>query len=79
MGSETYITNLLLNRICQVNLNYTSLICDDLDSDVNVKDEVQVAATSILTYQSLASNIPAVIACLLMGKWQQHLYLPTNL
>ena len=70
-GGYTYLTNLMMDRFCRVNLNYSDFICDDLDNNTLVKEEIQVRTAYLGTYETLLDTLPSVIICLLIGKMNQ--------
>ena len=57
-----------MDRVCNINLNETSDISDHIDDHEHVKEQIQIHTAYISTYRSLARQIPAVIACLFIGK-----------
>ena len=63
-------TNLLLWKICHLELNYTEDICSNLTLDENnaTMIEVQERANSFLMISEWLSAAPAFIWCLFSGK-----------
>lgn len=61
--------NLLIDRVCTVNLNLTSEVCDHLDHYKHDQMEVQKQVTLIVLYTSILSSIPCMILTLLVGPW----------
>ena len=63
-------TNLLLWKICYLELNYTEVICSNLTLDENnaTMNEVQERANSFLMISEWLSSAPAFIWCLFSGK-----------
>ena len=69
-------TNLLLWKICHLELNYTEDICSNLTLDENnaTMIEVQERANSFLMISEWLSAAPAFIWCLFSGKIQRYTY-----
>ena len=63
-------TNLLLWKICHLELNYTEDICSNLTLDENnaTMIEVQERANSFLMISEWLSSAPAFVWCLFSGK-----------
>ena len=63
-------TNLLLWKICHLELNYTEVICSNLTLDENnaTMNEVQERANGFLMISEWLSSAPAFIWCLFSGK-----------
>ena len=68
-GISTFETNLIMDRICQVNLKYDSSVCENIDDHLAEKEQIQIITTDISTYKYVALTVPAVLACLYMGKY----------
>ncbi|XP_059096409.1 proton-coupled folate transporter-like [Tigriopus californicus] len=61
--------NLLIERICQVNLNLTSEVCEHLDQHKYDQMEVQKQVTLLVLYTNILSTIPCIFLTLLVGPW----------
>ena len=63
-------TNLLLWKICHLELNYDENICSNLTLDEynTINDEVQAKANSFLMISEWLMSGPAFIWCLFSGK-----------
>ena len=63
-------SDLLLWKICHLELNYTEEICSNLTLDENkdILNEVQEEANSFLMIKEWLSSAPALVWCLFSGK-----------
>ncbi|KAG0729027.1 Proton-coupled folate transporter [Chionoecetes opilio] len=64
-------TNMLVDKICSVQLNYSSEVCRDLDSG-NYKaqqDAVQRLTTNYNLYCQLIELLPGAVVMILLGTW----------
>jgi PCFT/HCP family folate transporter-like MFS transporter 1/3 len=61
--------NLQIEKACRVNLNQTSIVCDNLEDPTNaeIQDEVQKMVANIKMYGSFLSAIPAFICVSFLG------------
>jgi len=61
--------NLILDKICLINLNYSSSVCSNLGKEENelIQNKVQAEATTINMYTTLLAGIPVVFLTLIMG------------
>ena len=57
-------TNLLIEKSCRVNLNYSKLICDSIDQYKHENDQVQENVTSLNLYFTFLAAIPWYAATL---------------
>ena len=57
-------------RTCEVNLGYTSQVCDNLHDGHHKKamEAVQVATSQLFMYQSLLGKVPSLLFLLYLGK-----------
>ena len=51
-------TNLMVEKSCLVNLNYTEKICDTIDLHQDENDQVQEHVTTLNLYYTFLSSIP---------------------
>jgi MFS family permease len=63
------LQNLIIDKVCAVNLNYNISVCSNLTANKVAQTEVQKLSANIIMYQSIFSAIPAVIASLFLGPW----------
>ena len=63
------LQNLLIDKVCLVNLNYDPSICANLTSFKDNEKEVQKVVASINMYLSILTAIPAIIVSLFLGPW----------
>ena len=61
--------NLLIEKICLVNLNYDPVICSNLTSFRDNEKEVEKVVASINMYLNILTSIPAIIVSLFLGPW----------
>ncbi len=61
--------NLLIDKVCRVDLNYNSSVCSDLMSHKEEQKNVQRLTASIGMWFSIFSSIPGVTLCLFVGPW----------
>ena len=75
LGGAKIQTNLLLWKICRLELNYTEDICSNMSSFAHlnpeyndIQNEVQEKANSFLMISEWLSSAPTFIWCLFSGK-----------
>ena len=51
-------TNLLMEKTCRVNLNFTDAVCDNINQHDKENDEVQEEVTTINLYFTFLSALP---------------------
>ena len=61
--------NLIIDKVCLVNLNYSSDICANLTKHNETEEEVQKVAATISMYLNVFTAIPAIIVSLFLGPW----------
>ena len=61
--------NLLIDKVCLVNLNYDPSICSNLTNFKNNEKEVEKIVASINMYLNILTSIPAIIVSLFLGPW----------
>jgi len=61
--------NLLIDKVCLVNLKYDPAICSNLTSFKDNEKEVEKITASINMYLNILTAIPAVIVSLFLGPW----------
>ncbi len=61
--------NLIIDKVCLVNLGYDPKLCANLSSHKDEQVKVQQMTATISMYQSILTAIPAVIASLFLGPW----------
>lgn len=61
--------NLILDKICLVNLNYSEAVCSNLSLDAYdlVQNQVQAEATTLNMYATLMAGVPVVFLSIIMG------------
>eukprot|EP00094_Tigriopus_californicus_P007083 TCALIF_06818-PA protein Name:"Similar to slc46a1 Proton-coupled folate transporter (Xenopus laevis)" AED:0.05 eAED:0.06 QI:5/0/0/1/0.5/0.33/3/0/319 len=69
IANSIHFQNLLIERICQVNLNLTSEVCEHLDQHKYDQMEVQKQVTLLVLYTNILSTIPCIFLTLLVGPW----------
>ena len=55
-------------RTCEVNLGYSTEICEDLHHHRKAEKAVQVATSHLFMYQSLLGKVPSLLFLLYLGK-----------
>ena len=66
VGAEVS-TNLLLRKICIQELNYTELICDNLNKSSDIFNEVQKRGNNFLMVSGWIESVPALVFSLFVG------------
>ena len=61
--------NLLIDKVCLVNLNYDPAICSNLTNFKDNEKEVEKVVASINMYLNVLMSIPAIIVSLFLGPW----------
>ena len=51
-------TNLMIEKTCRINLNFTGEICDDIEDHPVESDRVQQEVTQLNLYNTFLSAIP---------------------
>ena len=64
VSSELYI-----QKVCKVNLNYSEEICDNIQEHKEEQVEVQKYVSTLKIYNSLLQSAPSVIFVLFAGPW----------
>jgi len=62
-------TNLLIEKTCRVNLNFTDTVCDNINLHDKENDEVQEEVTTINLYYTFLSALPCILVSLIIGPW----------
>jgi len=62
-------TNLLIEKTCRVNLNFTDAVCDNINHHDKENDEVQEEVTTINLYFTFLSALPCILVSLIIGPW----------
>ena len=63
-GSQLYV-----DKMCQVNLNYSKEICDDIYSHRDIQLENQERVTNLKTKSMVLQAIPPLVYALIAGPW----------
>jgi PCFT/HCP family folate transporter-like MFS transporter 1/3 len=61
--------NLLIDKVCLVNLNYDPAICSNLTNYKDNEKEVEKVVASINMYLIILTSIPVIIVSLFLGPW----------
>ncbi|XP_055350177.1 proton-coupled folate transporter-like [Paramacrobiotus metropolitanus] len=70
MGTvQPVLTELIKTRTCQVALNYTDEICENLNNYTKEAKAVQRVTSQIQMYQTLVDSLPAMFFSLFLGSW----------
>ena len=67
--SGNIFQNLLIDKVCLVNLNLGPNICSNLTNFKESEKDVERVVASINMYLSILTSIPAVIVSLFLGPW----------
>jgi len=69
-GLQSIISqNLMIAKVCLINLNITKEICDNLTHNKDEEKEVQVITAELNMYLQILTAIPAIIVSLFLGPW----------
>ena len=60
---------LYVDKMCQVNLNHSKEICDDIYSHPDLQRELQERVTSLKTNSRVIQAIPPLVYALIAGPW----------
>jgi len=60
-------TNLMIEKSCRVNLNFTAAVCDDIEHHAMESDQVQKEVTTLNLYFTFLSAIPCILISLIIG------------
>ena len=65
------LQNLYIDKVCNVNLNHTKSVCDNLKDPSNsqIQNEVQDLVTCYLMYASAIGGVGSVLFCMFLGPW----------
>ena len=68
-GGNAYIQSFMMDRVCRVNLDYSSTICDDLNNpdNENEKEAVALFSTQLFFYRMMVLCFPMVFYVLITG------------
>ena len=66
---EFLFQNLVIDKVCRVNLEFNSTICDDLTSFKDAQTEVQQIASTVSMYMTIFGTIPTIFTSLILGPW----------
>lgn len=65
-------TNLMIEKACRVNLNYTSAVCDDIEHHAVESDKVQEEVNNLNLYFTFLSALPCILISLIIGPLSDH-------
>jgi len=66
---EVIRNNLILEKVCRVNLNLPESVCDDIQGHDDKQVLIQQKATMLNLYITAIVTLPTVIAPLILGPW----------
>ena len=59
----------MIDKVCNVNLNISEDICNNLTNHKQYEKEVQVVTAELSMYLNILTAIPAIITSLFLGPW----------
>ena len=70
LGGRPYSQSFIIDRVCRVDLQYNSTVCDSLDDHEDRKMEVQQMSSVIFMYKMIAEKVPGLLYSLIAGNYR---------